>query len=499
MELAAGGDGRRRRLRCDGFGDRHSAQAALDRLAAPPPGGPGEPLLTVGQWLRHWLASRHAPRYSTLRGYAAHIRLYLEPCLGHLLLSELRTVHVQAMLTAIARHRAAGGRPVAGGHPGRIKATLRAALNAAIRAGHLDHNPACRTELPSGRRPRPVVWTADRVREWQQTGIRPPVAVWLPAHTAQFLNSVQGDRLYAAYHLIAVRGLRRGEAAGLRWCDVDLNAATAAVSQQLQQYDGHLTLCPPKTFSSQRMVALDRTTVAVLRRHRAAQDAERDAAGTSYRDSGYVFTTLNGDPMAPDRLTRRFGQLCDAAELPPIRLHDLRHGAASLPLAAGAELKTVQDQLGHASIVLTADTYISVLPQVARRAAEDTAALIIQAGYLVPGTTRRRRTRPRTTRRSARTMTRIASLAHPARQIGHPRRQRPSGTRPLLSAAMNPVKNERRIAGRPPAPGTRPPGSRPYPGQPPAIPPPAKACPGTHIPRPGPVGRVGLEPTTGGL
>jgi hypothetical protein len=81
---------------------------------------------------------------------------------------------VQAMFTAIARQRAAEGRPVTAATLARIKATLRAALNAAaIRAGYLTGNPACHTELPSGRRPRPVVWTSDRVREWQRTGIQP--------------------------------------------------------------------------------------------------------------------------------------------------------------------------------------------------------------------------------------------------------------------------------------------------------------------------------------
>jgi integrase len=126
--------------------------------------------------------------------------------------------------------------------------------------------------------------------------------VWTPAQTAQFLNAIRGHRLYAAYHLIALRGLRRGEAAGLRWCDIDLDAATAIISSQLQQYDGRLVLCPPKTACSERAVALDRTTVAVLRAHQAAQDAEHAAVGGDYHDSGYVFTCLNGDPMAPDRL-----------------------------------------------------------------------------------------------------------------------------------------------------------------------------------------------------
>ena len=227
VELPAGPGGDRRRIRCGGFPDRAAAQAALDRLVMPPPGGPADQLVTVGQWLGHWLESRTAPRFSTLRGYASHIRLYLGPCLGQILLADLRTAHVQAMLTAVARQRAAQGNPVTVATLARIKATLRAGLNAAIRAGYLSDNPACRAELPSARRPRPVVWTAARVREWERTGIRPPVAVWMPAQTAWFLNSIRGDRLYAAYHLIALRGLRRGEAAGLRWCDVDLDGASA--------------------------------------------------------------------------------------------------------------------------------------------------------------------------------------------------------------------------------------------------------------------------------
>jgi integrase len=109
-----------------------------------------------------------------------------------------------------------------------------------------------------------------RVAEWARTGIRPPVAVWTPAQTARFLNAVRGHRLYAAYHLIALRGPRRGEAAGLRWSDVDLDGATAIISCQLQQYDGRLVLCPPKTARSERAIALDRATVAVLRAHKAA-------------------------------------------------------------------------------------------------------------------------------------------------------------------------------------------------------------------------------------
>ncbi|MBV9382468.1 MAG: tyrosine-type recombinase/integrase, partial [Streptosporangiaceae bacterium] len=202
----------------------------------------------------------------------------------------------------------------------------------------------------------------------------------------------------------------------------------AMIAQQLQQYDGRLAICPPKTARSSRVIALDHTTVAALAAHRDRQRAEAAAFGPGYRVSGFVFTNLNGDPMAPDRLTRIFKTLAAQAGLPPVRLHDLRHGAATLARAAGVDLRVVQDMLGHASIVLTADTYTSVLPAVAHTAAEKVATLIIRAGCLVPGTRRRRRrqatrTGHRTRARAGgrRTRTTRRSRAHPARQLGRPR------------------------------------------------------------------------------
>jgi integrase len=217
------------------------------------------------------------------------------------------------------------------------------------------------------------------------------VAVWTVAQTSEFLHAIQGHRLYAAFHLIALRGLRRGEAAGLRWCDVDLDNGVAVICQQVQQYHGMLAACPPKTASSARVIALDRTTVRTLRDHREQQQRECQETGPGYLDSGYVFTVPIGDPLAPDRLTRLLGDLIAEHGLPPIRLHDLRHGAATLALAAGVELKVVQDMLGHSSIVLTADTYTSVLPEVAHRAAEKTAAHVMKERRLVPGSKRRAR------------------------------------------------------------------------------------------------------------
>jgi hypothetical protein len=92
-----------------------------------------------------------------------------------------------------------------------------------------------------------------------------------------------------------------------------------------------------------------------------------------------VFIRTDGMPINPIYATTRFRKLVQRSGLPPVRLHDLRHGAASLAHEAGADLKTLQDLLGHSSIVVTADTYTSVLPQIQRRCADATARLVLAA------------------------------------------------------------------------------------------------------------------------
>ena len=118
---------------------------------------------------------------------------------------------------------------------------------------------------------------------------------------------------------------------------------------------------------------------------------ERLEAGDRWVDSGYVFTNTVGEPLNPDYLTRRFAYLVQKAGLPPVRLHDLRHGAATLAHAAGADIKTVQEQLGHSSIVLTADTYTSVLMIMHFKIAEAAARLVLAAAARNSGRKHRRR------------------------------------------------------------------------------------------------------------
>ena len=249
----------------------------------------------------------------------------------------------------------------------------------AVKRKQIGHNPASNVELAAGRRPQAVVWTEDRIEAWRRTGTRPAVAVWTPQQAGAFLDAAVRHRLYPLFHLVAYRGLRRGEAVGLRWQDTDLEAGLLRITQQVVQLGWATEVGAPKTHSGARSVSLDARTVAVLRTWRSAQLGERQACGVAWQDTGLVFTREDGSQLHPDTVTTVFEQLHRAAGLPPIRLHDLRHTAASLALAAGVPLKVVSEQLGHSSLAITADTYTSVLPAVAQAAAEAVADVIPRA------------------------------------------------------------------------------------------------------------------------
>jgi integrase len=208
------------------------------------------------------------------------------------------------------------------------------------------------------------------------------VAVWTADQLAEFLGSVNDDPLFALWWLAGLRGLRRGELCGLRWSDIDLDRGTLTIERNRTTAGYQVVEGQPKTPAGRRSVALDKRSVQILRVHRRHErDRRAEAAenGTPWTDSGYVFTRADGKPINPNYATTRFRILVRRAGLPPVRLHDLRHGAASLAHEAGADLKTLQDLLGHSSIVVTADTYTSVLPQIQRRCADATAQLVLNA------------------------------------------------------------------------------------------------------------------------
>ncbi len=367
---------------------------------------------TVGEWLDEWIAGRKI-RPSTKNRYAGDIQNHLKPRIGDIRLDRLRVSHLKEMFAGIAeqnieieesnalrhaaidelkalkgrqRRRTARAaiaemppfrRPAGPTTQRHIRATLRAALNDAIAQGLITFNPAAHVELDSVKRPKALVWTDDRVAQWQATGVKPsPVMVWTPEQAGAFLDAIGDDDLCALFHLIVFRGLRRGEACGLRPEDLDLKAQTLTIATQLVAFGGQTLEGTPKSDAGDRVVALDRKSVKVLKRHLKRQRKARERAGAAWVDSGRLFTQPTGGWIEPDRLTARFERLTRRAGLPPIRLHDLRHGAATIALAAGVDRKVVQEMLGHASIGLTSDTYTSVLPEVAHDAAEAAARLV---------------------------------------------------------------------------------------------------------------------------
>ncbi|GIJ10579.1 tyrosine-type recombinase/integrase [Micromonospora andamanensis] len=315
--------------------------------------------------------------------YTHDVERFLIPHVGHLILGDLTSRQLNAAFAQIAATRNRSGQPQTPCTLRHVHTTLRAALNAAIREGLIVDNPARRVQLPAQERPLARLWTENRVTEWEATGERPSVAVWTPVQLAAFLDYVRDDNLFALWWLIALRGLRRGEAAGLRWSEIDFQARQLCVVRQRTTagYDVHEG--PPKSATSRRTIALDRHTVRILRRHAERQRHHRTrriGGGKVCHDSGYVFTNPDGLPVHPGYLTQRLRLLVDRAGLPPIRLHDLRHGAATLAHTAGADLKTIQHQLGHATIRITADTYTTSLPATQHKAAEATARLVLGAG-----------------------------------------------------------------------------------------------------------------------
>ena len=134
----------------------------------------------------------------------------------------------------------------------------------------------------------------------------------------------------------------------------------------------------PKTMTGRRSVSLDPATVAALKEQRRRQSEELVLAGPAAEKSDLVFTTEDGSMIHPDRISKVFVQLIERHKLPTIRLHDLRHTAATLALTAGVHPKVVQERLGHANITITLDTYSHVLQGLQEDAAAKVAELVFE-------------------------------------------------------------------------------------------------------------------------
>jgi integrase len=309
---------------------------------------PGE-RQTVGQVLQAWLRDSAAwkVRPRTLQRYDEIVRLHLVPRLGHVLLPKLTPYDVDKMMND---ELTAGVSPQSVAHH---RAVLRTALNVAMRRGFVGRNVASLAEPP--RVP------AHEVR---------PLAL---ADARALLGAVKGDRLEALFTVALAVGLRQGEALALSWDDVDLDGGTLTVRRSLQRVDKQWRFMEPKTPQSRRTIPLPGPVVAALREHRARQLRERLRAGAAWQGEQWgdlVFTGEIGAPLSGFHVRRRFNKLLTLAGLPPMRYHDLRHGAASLMAGQGVPVRVAMEMLGHAQITTTMNIYAHVAPELERDAAE---------------------------------------------------------------------------------------------------------------------------------
>lgn len=304
---------------------------------------PGDGRTSVSAYLDEWLeASGNRLRPKTLASYSLVARLYLKPHIGRIPLAKLTKQDVNRMLNKVA----VGRSPTTVRY---ARTVLRSALQVAVEEERLPRNVAKLSKVPEGKAKRFTPLTISQAR--------------------QFQDSVDSDRLAPLYKTALNLGLRQGELLGLRWQDVDLDAATLKVKNALQRIDGKLELVPPKTEESQRTLDLPAIVVKALREHRVRQLEERLAAGRRWQDGGFVFTTSIGTPLDGTNVTHAFQAALRTAGLPHQRFHDLRHACATMLIEDGEDLAVVSKLLGHSNYTTTVNTYTHLTRDMGRRAA----------------------------------------------------------------------------------------------------------------------------------
>jgi integrase len=304
---------------------------------------------TLADYVEPWLdgLANQGRKPSTLHGYRQVFENHVLPRLGAVPLQELRSADLDRLYAELLRSGRRGGGGLSMSSVHHVHAALNKLLNDAERSGLVTRNVARLASAPS--------LTTARARA-------PEMTVWTPDELARFLASAEGNRNAAMFRVLALTGLRRGELVALRWSDLDLTRHRMAVNQAVTVVDGVELVSAPKTRRSRRVVDLDAETVEALQRHRSRQREQYLALGVTARASDRVFTGDLGEPLRPNSVGQAFHRLVRAADVAPIRLHDLRHTHASHLLLAGVNVKVVSERLGHASPAFTMTVYQHVLP-----------------------------------------------------------------------------------------------------------------------------------------
>lgn len=343
-----------------GFRTKRDAQGHLTTVLGKVQDGTySEPKrMTVATYLTDfWLPSLDK-RPTTMASYRSAVQSWILPHLGGLLLTEVTPAHVEAMVRNLRANGGRRGQGLSARTSQYSFVVLGKALSYAVRGGFLSRNPLTGMDRPQS--------SSAEMKHWSSE------------EAAAFLDAVSDDRLFAAWSLFLGRGFRRGELAGLRWADVDLETKPGriAVTHTVVLVDGKPAVSEPKTAAGRRSVPLDASLVAVLRAHRRRQLEERLAWGEAWQDTGYVFCREDGSPVHPETFSTAFECHQRRAGVRMIRLHDCRHTAATLALEVGVPTEVVSKWLGHSSVAITQDIYQHVTPSMMEDAGERLSAAI---------------------------------------------------------------------------------------------------------------------------
>ena len=301
--------------------------------------------LTVSQFMDRWFESYVIPntRPSTAVRYELDIRLHIKPRLGELSLQRLGAGDVQAFVAGMLETKS----------PRSVRhafVVLKEALKYAGRWGLVYRNVADLVDAPSFELPDIMPPLGPEVRRIFKVADEGPYGVMI--------------------RFAANTGCRRGEVLALKWSDCNLDQGSALIRRALQRQKGvGLVFTLPKSKKSRRSVALNSSTVDMLRVHQGDQLLEAATLGNAYDDQGLVFPGPFGRPLGPETLTHNFKLMARKANLPDVRLHDLRHFSVTTALAAGTPVNVVSDQHGHATPGFTLNTYGHVIPGQQREAA----------------------------------------------------------------------------------------------------------------------------------
>jgi integrase len=310
--------------------------------------------MTLDSYFDYWLreVAAHELRISTFARYRALVDDYLRPHIGTKKLNRLTPGDVRKLLVTLDRTPGKGGRPLSGRTRQFIHAVLRSALQHAVREELVGRNVAKLVSPPKAESTEITPFDRQQARE--------------------FLDAAQKHWLCALWLLLVTTGLRRGEALGLTWSDIDLDTGTMRVRRTLQKINGDFVFGEPKSRRSRRVVRLPVVCIRALQRHREIAAARADIGQghpLPHQLPDLIFTTRTGRPIDPRSINKAFERLLKRTAISPSRVHDLRHTCASLLLLDGATDREIMELLGHSSTNITMNIYAHVLDESKRRLA----------------------------------------------------------------------------------------------------------------------------------